>query len=192
MKGQDAAPERIDPMDTGENSYIRFLEGDKSAFDELMDAYRDRLVFFIKGYVGSYEEAQDIAMDTFVEILVHPKRFRFNSSFKTYIYSIARHKAVDHLRRKRPVPSDTADGWDESAIDGFYRREDARAVRECMERLAADYRTVLYLTYFEQVDADGAAKIMGKSKKQIANLHYRAKQALKAELEKEDFCYEEQ
>lgn len=179
-------------MDTGENSYLRFLEGDKSAFDELMDAYRDRLIFFIKGYVGSYEEAQDIAMDTFVEILVHPRRFRFKSSFKTYIYSIARHKSVDYLRRKHPVPTETADGIDESAIDGFYRQEDARAVRECMERLAPDYRTVLYFTYFEQVDEDGTAKIMGKSKRQLANLRYRAKQALKAELEKEGFCYEEQ
>lgn len=113
-------------MYTGENSYLRFLEGDKSAFDELMDAYRDRLIFFIKGYVGSYEEAQDIAMDTFVEILVHPRRFRFKSSFKTYIYSIARHKSVDYLRRKHPTPTETADGIDESAIDGFYRHKVAR------------------------------------------------------------------
>ena len=118
-----------------------------------MDAYRDRLIFFIKGYVRSAEEAQDIAMDTFVEILVHPGRFRFKSSFKTYIYSVARHKAMDRLNN--------------------------------------DYRTVLYLVYFEEVDGDGAAKIMGKSKKQLANLLYRAKQALKTELEKEGFCYED-
>lgn len=158
-------PERIDPMDKGENGYLRFLEGDQSAFDELMDAYRDRLTYFIKGYVGSYEEAQDIAMDTFVEILVHPRRFRFKSSFKTYIYSIARHKAVDYLRRKHPVSTETDEGIDESAIDEFYRREDAKVVRECMERLVPDYRTVLYLVYFEQEDSNSVAKIMGKSKK---------------------------
>ena len=45
--------------------------------------------------------------------------------------------------------------------------------------------------YFDEVDGDGAAKIMGKSKKQLANLLYRAKQALKTELEKEGFCYED-
>lgn len=50
---------------------------------------------------------------------------------------------------------------------------------------------MLYLVYFEEVDGDGAAKIMGKSKKQLANLLYRAKQALKTELEKEGFCYED-
>ena len=177
-------------MDNGESSYRRFIEGDQSAFDELMDAYRDRLIFFIKGYVRSAEEAQDIAMDTFVEILVHPGRFRFKSSFKTYIYSVARHKAIDFLRKKRTVPDEGEEIWDESAIDSFYRGEDARTVRECMDRLNNDYRTVLYLVYFEEVDGDGAAKIMGKSKKQLANLLYRAKQALKTELEKEGFCYE--
>ena len=167
-------------MDNGESSYRRFIEGDQSAFDELMDAYRDRLIFFVKGYVGSAEEAQDIAMDTFVEILVHPGRFRFKSSFKTYIYSVARHKAIDFLRKKRTVSDEGEEIWDESAIDSFYRGEDARTVRECMD-----------LVYFEEVDGDGAAKIMGKSKKQLANLLYRAKQALKTELEKEGFCYED-
>ena len=151
-------------MDNGESSYRRFIEGDQSAFDELMDAYRDRLIFFIKGYVRSAEEAQDIAMDTFVEILVHPGRFRFKSSFKTYIYSVARHKAIDFLRKKRTVSDEGEEIWDESAIDSFYRGEDARTVRECMDRLNNDYRTVLYLVYFEEVDGDGAAKIMGKSK----------------------------
>lgn len=178
-------------MDNGESSYRRFIEGDQSAFDELMDAYRDRLIFFIKGYVHSAEEAQDIAMDTFVEILVHPGRFRFKSSFKTYIYSVARHKAIDFLRKNRTVPDEGEEIWDESAIDSFYRGEDAKTVRECMDRLNGDYRTVLYLVYFEEVDGDGAAKIMGKSKKQLANLLYRAKQALKTELEKEGFCYED-
>ena len=146
---------------------------------------------FIKGYVRSAEEAQDIAMDTFVEILVHPGRFRFKSSFKTYIYSVARHKAIDFLRKKRTVSDEGEEIWDESAIDSFYRGEDAKTVRECMDRLNNDYRTVLYLVYFEEVDGDGAAKIMGKSKKQLANLLYRAKQALKTELEKEGFCYED-
>ena len=98
---------------------------------------------------------------------------------------------IDFLRKKRTVPDEGEEIWDESAIDSFYRGEDAKTVRECMDRLNGDYKTVLYLVYFEEVDGDGAAKIMGKSKKQLANLLYRAKQALKTELEKEGFCYED-
>lgn len=65
------------------------------------------------------------------------------------------------------MPDSGKEIWDESAIDSFYRREDARTVRECMDRLNGDYRTVLYLVYFEEVDGDGAAKIMGKSKSSL-------------------------
>lgn len=107
----------------------------------------------------------------------------------TYIPSQGIKRSIS--AQKRTVPDSGKEIWDESAIDSFYRREDARTVRECMDRLNGDYRTVLYLVYFEEVDGDGAAKIMGKSKKQLANLLYRAKQALKTELEKEGFCYED-
>ena len=175
-------------MDNGESSYRRFIEGDQSAFDELMDAYRDRLIFFIKGYVRSAEEAQDIAMDTFVEILVHPGRFRFKSSFKgLHIFRRAA-QGDEFLRKKRTVPDEGEEIWDESAIDSFYRGEDAKTVRECMDRLNNDYRTVLYLVYFEEVD-DGAAGNIGKSKKQLANLTEGRNERPKPELEKEGFCY---
>ncbi len=179
--------------DNGESSYRRFLQGDKSAFDEIMDAYREKLIFFIMGYVGNAETAQDIAMDTFVEILVHPGRFRFKSSFKTYIYSIARHKTVDYLRRRREVPSeaDIYEPYECDLLSGAVREENSRMLLAAMKKIPADYRNVLYLIYFEELSNDEIAKITGKSKKQLANLTYRAKQALKAELEKEGFCYEE-
>ena len=46
------------------------------------------------------------------------------------------------------------------------------------------------MIYFEDFRNEQVAAVMGKSKKQIENLVYRAKQALKAELEKEGFVYE--
>ncbi len=180
--------------DNGESSYRRILQGDQSAFDEIMDAYREKLIFFIMGYVGNAQTAQDIAMDTFVEILVHPNRFKFKSSLKTYIYSIARHKTVDFLRRNREVPGETDiyEVYESDLLESIIQQENSRMLLDAMKKISADYRTVLHLIYFDECDSDEVAKIMGKSKKQLANLTYRAKQALKAELEKEGFCYEEQ
>ena len=133
-------------------------------------------------------------MDTFVEILVHPGRFKFKSSLKTYIYSIARHKTVDFLRRKRELPSETEiyEPYESDLLSGVIQQENSEMLLNAMEKIPADYRNVLYLTFFEECSNDEIAKIMHKSKKQLANLTYRAKQALKAELEKEGFCYEEQ
>lgn len=49
---------------------------------------------------------------------------------------------------------------------------------------------MLYLIYFEEMDNSEAAAVMRKSKRQVENLIYRAKSALRSELLKEGFCYE--
>ena len=60
-----------------------------------------------------------------------------------------------------------------------------------MKKLKSEYFQVLYLIYFEGFTNSEAATIMKKSKRQIENLIYRSKNALKAELVKEGFSYEE-
>ena len=49
----------------------------------------------------------------------------------------------------------------------------------------------MYLVYIDGCNYSGAAKILGKSEKQITNLVYRGKQSLKTILEKEGFCFED-
>ena len=58
-----------------------------------------------------------------------------------------------------------------------------------MRELNADYFQVLYLTYFEGQDTEGAAKIMHKTKRQIGDLLYRAKKSLRDKLERAGFRY---
>lgn len=60
-----------------------------------------------------------------------------------------------------------------------------RTLHLCMERLSPNYREALYLTYFEGMSYLQAAKVMGKSEKQITNMVYRGKQSLRALLAKE-------
>ena len=96
-------------MDNGADCYRRFLDGDESGFDEILELYHDNLIYFINRYVKNFTAAEDLAADTFMELLIHKKRYSFKSSFKTYLFSIARHKAVDYIRREKrfsPVPAD--------------------------------------------------------------------------------------
>ena len=51
--------------------------------------------------------------------------------------------------------------------------------------LAEDYATYLHLVYFEELTPDETAKIMNKTKKQMANIAYRAKKALEEAMRKE-------
>ena len=181
-------------MDNGESSYRRFLDGDESGFDELVERYREPLINFINGFLHDLSESEDVAEDAFVELIVHPKRYSFRSSLKTYLFSVARNKAVDRIRYKKkysfaPVDElDMADGTDIEDI--IFRKENGVRVRAALDMINSEYSAVLRLLYIEGMSSDEAAKIMKKSKKQMANITYRAKQALRIALERGDFQYE--
>lgn len=84
-------------MDNGASSYRRFLEGDESAFDEIMKEMFDGLVFFIDRYVHDIHAAEDIAIDAFSDLVVNKHRYNFKVTLKTYLFMLGR------SRRKRIV-----------------------------------------------------------------------------------------
>ncbi len=177
-------------MDNGESRYRRFLDGDENAFGEILDMYSENLIFFINRYVNNISVAQELSEDVFVEILLHKKRYNFKTSLKTYLFTIGRNKAVSYVRRcsRRPEYAyayieNEADR--KNIEDEFIKKEQERSLHKAIEKLNEDYKTVLHLVYFENMSNDEAAKVMKKSKKQIENLLYRAKQVLKKELESE-------
>lgn len=177
-------------MDHGAESYRRFLQGDRDAFDELVNEYHDNLIFFIYGIVKNITTAEDIAADAFMELIVHKHRYNFKSSFKTYLYSVARHKSIDHIRRESKHSAFESDVSEleladvKTLEDSVIENERQAAVHAAMRQISDDYRTVLHLTYFENATPDDICRIMKKNKKQVANLLYRAKDALSAVLSK--------
>lgn len=171
-------------MFNGTECYRRFLDGDDHAFDELMDAYHDGLILFINKLVGNYSVAEELAADSFVEILIHKKRFLGNSDFRTYLYSIGRHKAIDYIRKdakkKTVTPDELPEMEDETRVEeAFIEDETKRALHRAIAKLGEDYRAAVYLIFFEELSYEEAARVLGKSKKQIDNLVYRAKGTLK-------------
>ncbi|MBQ3154302.1 MAG: RNA polymerase sigma factor, partial [Clostridia bacterium] len=88
-------------MDHGESSYRRFLQGDDSGFEEIVRSYSDGLVLFLYGYVGDFHTAQDLCEDTLFKLLTKKPRFDGRSSFKSWLYAIAKNMAADHLRRDK-------------------------------------------------------------------------------------------
>ena len=104
--------------------------------------------------------------------------------------------ALDHLRRSRrenPIPLEEVENLlaEESDLERSYLREERkRMIHRAVGKLNPDYGRALHLVYFEGFTNREAAVILRKSERQIRNLLYRAKQALKAELEKEGFVYE--
>lgn len=183
-------------MDNGKDSYARFLSGDESGLVEIVREYKDGLMLYINGFVHNIHLAEELTEDVFVKLGVKKPKDKGGSHFKTWLYTIARHTAIDCLRkiaRSRTVPlEDCADlsAECESAEMTYFREHRKRTIHRAMGRLRSEYRQALWLVYFESFSYQQVAKIMGKSVHSVETLVYRARRSLKAELEKEGFVYE--
>ena len=184
-------------LDQVTDAYRRFLDGDSAQFDTILDAYRESLIFYINRYVHNLHDAEDLAMDTFADLLARPKRYRFESSLKTYLFSIGAHKAIDFIRKhKRSQICDTEtfshlSSEEDDLAEAVIRDERRRALLDAIDRLPPDYRNAVYLVYFEEMSYAEAGKILHKTEKQINNLCYRAKGNLRKYLQEGGFGHED-
>ena len=170
-------------MDNGAGSYRRFLNGEESAFDELMAAYFRPLVFFIDRYVHDVHTAEDIAIDVFSDLIVHRRRYNFKVSLKTYLFMLGRSRALDHLRHRKVLTMvELHEGLsdEEAALEETVLADERkRLVNDALERLPEEMRLAVHLVYFEDMTYDETARVMKKSRKQVDNLLYRAKKELR-------------
>ena len=127
-------------------------------------------------------------LEVFAYLFTKKPRIR-DGGFKAYLYKAARHMALRHKSKRKPLFSlDTLTG----ELDGRLLAEEVirteernRILHFCMDEMNPDYREVLYLTYFEDMSYAQAAEVTGKTVKQITNMVYRGKESLRRLLERE-------
>ncbi len=184
-------------MDNGASSYRRFLEGDDDGIVQIIKDHKDGLMLYLNSFVQNIHLAEDLTEDTFVKLIARQPRFLGKSTFKTWLYSIGRNTALDHLRKGTKLPTVSAEEAmaliaDEADVAKQYLQTERKLqVHKALKQLNKEYRQVLVLIYFEDFENAQVASILGKSKKQVENLIYRAKLSLKSELKKEGFVYED-
>ena len=180
--------------------YRRFLaERSEKDLGILLERHRESLLLFLMGYVGNEEDAEELMMDTYAVIASGTSNFSGRSSFKTWLFGIARNQAKMFLRKKKGFflsleemlektqKEPATDKLPDTPELDLLRQEQNKELYQALETLPAGYRQVLYLIYFEEMSVDDAALVMGKSKKQIYNLTERGRKALKDRLERMGF-----
>ncbi|MBE5960740.1 MAG: RNA polymerase sigma factor [Lachnospiraceae bacterium] len=173
--------------------YARFLDGDKDAFEYLVLSYKDKLIYFLNRYVHNITIAEDLAQDAFVEVYVHKERFHFKGSFKTYLYTIGRNKAVDYIRKNERmlfVADYPEDAEEESMLENLIKEEQKRHLHGAIKQLKNDYQAAISLIDIEGMSYAEAAKILKKTDGQMKVLIHRARKSLGKILEKEG-CLDE-
>ena len=184
-------------MDNGAESYRRFLQGDDTAFVEIIRDYKDGLILYLNGFVNNILTAEELTEDVFFKLVTKKPRFNEKSSFKTWLYTIGRNTAVDYLRRNSKQKEVSAEEIREiederlSLEQSYIKQERLLLIHRTLEKLKPEYKQVLWLVYFEDFSLKETAIIMKKSVHSVETLVYRARLALKAELEKGGFIYED-
>lgn len=75
--------------------------GDESAFAEIMARYRNPITNYLFRFLNDYEEAVDLAQETFIRVYFALDRYHTQFAFSTYIYRIATNLAISEIRRRK-------------------------------------------------------------------------------------------
>lgn len=182
-------------MDAGTDAYKRFLLGDDYGLEQVIELYKDSLIFFLMQYVKNVETAEELTEDTFVTLAVKKPRFNGSAGFKTWLYTIARNKALNYLRSaafRKNVPLELAEEIAELDCPEkrLLRQERYRELYSAIDKLQKNQREMVYLVYFEGMSIAQAAGVIKKTQRQGKSILFRARQRLKTILQEEGFEYE--
>ena len=129
--------------------------------------------------------AEDIAIDMFVQLLVHRHRYNFKTSLKTYLYMVGRSRALDYIKHRKTInfvelsEAQTREDDTQALEDILLADQRKRLIHTALLQLPEDMRVVIHLIYFEGMTYQEAAKVMKKKPKQVDNLLYRGKKELR-------------
>lgn len=150
------------------------------------------MIYFIYRYVKSIDIAEDLAQDVFVYLLIHKENYDFNYSLKTYLYTIAKSKALNYLKReKRIVAINENDIYDVQTLEEkVFLNERKNNLKQAMLKLKPEYQSAVYLADIEELSYKEIGQIMKKSESGIKSLIFRARKSLEEILRKEAGKYE--
>jgi len=173
--------------------------GDEAAFGEIMQRYRNPITNYLYRFLNDYEEAVDLAQETFVRVYFAIDRYHTQFAFSTYIYRIATNLAISEIRRRKRrrllsltglfqseddksiefQPPDERKLADAEMIDDERDRTIATAIAALPEK----YRIPIILRDIEGRSYDEVAEIMGLGLGTTKSRISRARGLLKEKLE---------
>lgn len=164
----------------------RWRAGDKPAGEELFARYFDGLCGFFA--TKCHGEAEDLVQRTFLACVRSRDAFRKQASFRTYLFTVARHELYHHFRQ-RSRDGERLDFGTTSVADlvttpatRLARNEEQRQLVEILRTLPLEQQTLLELHYWEEQDISALAEIFEATPNTIRVRLHRARQALKDKL----------
>jgi RNA polymerase sigma-70 factor (ECF subfamily) len=174
----------------------RVQQGDKRAFDLLINKYQHRIVSLVSRYVSDHAEAMDVSQEAFIKAYRAIGKFRGDSAFYTWLYRIAINTAKNYLvAQKRRPPASDIDAVDAEQYDMDSRLKDKGtpenelmrdeikcAVFDTISELPDDLRTAIMLREMEGMSYEDIAITMDCPIGTVRSRIFRAREAIDAKL----------
>lgn len=166
--------------------------GDKHAFSRLVQAYQRPVYNLTYRMLGSSEEAEDAAQETFLRAYSRLSQYDPQMKFSTWVFSIANHHCIDRLRKRRathisiddnPVLENLVEDSPQPEHQALESEQGAE-LQALISQLDPDYRTPLVLRYWEELSYEEIAQSMGVTVAAVKSRLFRARQQLMALYER--------
>lgn len=200
-------PQRLDPvagalndlpetpdLPSDEDLVKRVLAGDTASFAPIMRRYNQRIFRAARSILGDDGEAEDVLQEAYVRAFEHLGQFEGRARISTWLTRIAVHEAYARLRKRRLVRFvDLSDAeflrmtpeTDESSVsDAVDRRELGGMLRQAIDELPEELRSVLTLRLVEGMSTDETADCLGLSSANVKVRLHRARQRLRSRFER--------
>lgn len=177
-----------------------FQKGENNAFDALVLRYKDRVFNLCLRFLGDYHEAEDIAQDVFIKAYMSLKKFRFESSFFTWLYRIAinscknKVKSLGYRFKKSEARIDTseesfedfqreqgADSYGNPAVD-LENKETMQTLQRAINSLPSDQKSVVILRDIQGLSYEEITEITGFKLGTLKSRLSRARYSLREKL----------
>ncbi len=188
------------PAVSEEAAFVAELQaGSEEAFAYLLAVYQNPVFNLISHIVENGTEATDVLQEVFVKVFKGIRRFRGESSLRTWIYRIAVHEASNHRRgwlrrhlhepfsldeRLEELRIDCAEarGWTETPYQALEQAERQELVKHALASLAAPYRTAVVLREIEGLSYEEIAQVLGVAEGTVKSRLMRGRQLLRRKL----------
>jgi RNA polymerase sigma-70 factor, ECF subfamily len=177
---------------------LRVRDGDRDAFAQLVDRYKQPVINLIARTINDPIEAEDLAQNAFVQAYKSAHRYEVTAKFSTWLFTIARNLALNEIRRRSRHRADSLDQTFEDSEEHPVRQvEDRRSpgatasllrtelenkVEEALEDLPEKQRAALMLCREEEMSYEEIASVIGCTLSATKSLIHRARETLKERL----------
>jgi len=177
---------------------LRAKRGDRVAFTELVEKYKQPVMNFIYRTLRDETEAEDLAQNVFLQVYKSRSRYQRTAKFSTWLFTIARNLCLNELRRRSRHPAESLEEthaehedqprqqYEDKKIilppDTLLQGELVKKIEEALASLPENQRSAILLCRQEDLSYEEIAEILGCSLSATKSLIHRGRETLKEKL----------